>query len=254
MHGDAGLHRSIQVKPTLAVVSTRFALPVVCLLCVLAAGPAAGAAGPGPTEQLKGPIDRVLRVLEDPALKDAARAAHRHRSVRQIADEIFDFEETARRAMAQHWRSLTPAQRREFVAVFGDLLERAYMSKIELYSGDKIQYPGERVEGDVATVTTRIVTKKGTEVPIDYRMLKRGERWRVYDVSIEGVSLIANYRTQFNSVIRTSSYDELLRKMRSRVEEDTAMSPSVERALLGSVADRVVRLAPCPVLTVPGTG
>jgi phospholipid transport system substrate-binding protein len=123
------------------------------------------------------------------------------------------------KTMAQHWRSLTPAQQREFVDVFSDLLERACMSKIELYRSEKIQYPRERVEGDVATVSTRIITKKGTEVPIDYRLLKRGERWRVYDVSIEGVSLIANYRTQFNSVIRTSSYDQLLRKMRSRVEE-----------------------------------
>ena len=219
MHGDAGLHRSIQVKPTLAVVSTRFALPVVCLLCVLAAGPAAGAAGPGPTEQLKGTIDRVLQVLEDPSLKVEARAAQRRRTVRQIADEIFDFEETARRAMAQHWRSLTPPQRKEFVDVFSDLLERAYMSKIELYGGERIQYTGERVEGDFASVTTRLVTKKGVEVPIDYRMLKRGDQWRVYDVSIEGVSLVANYRTQFNNVIRTSSYDELLRRMRSRVEE-----------------------------------
>jgi phospholipid transport system substrate-binding protein len=206
------------VKPTLAVVSTRFALRAVCLLCVLAAGPAA-AAGPGPIEQLKGPIDRVLQVLEDPGLKVEARAAQRRRSVRQIADEIFDFEEIARRAMAPHWRSLTPPQRKEFVAVFSDLLERAYMSKIELYGGEQIQYTGERVEGDLATVTTRLVTKKGVEVPIDYRMLKRGDQWRIYDVSIEGVSLVANYRTQFNNVIRTSSYDELLRKMRSRVEE-----------------------------------
>jgi phospholipid transport system substrate-binding protein len=191
-------------------------LGVLCLLCALTA---ASAADGGPTEQLTGAINRILEVLEDPALKGEVRAADRHRAVRQIADEIFDFEETARRAMAQHWRSLTPAQRREFVDAFSDLLERAYMSKIELYSGEKIQYPGERVEGDVASVATRIITKKGTEVPIDYRMLKRGDRWRIYDVSIEGVSLVANYRTQFNSIIRTSSYDELIRKMRSRVEE-----------------------------------
>jgi phospholipid transport system substrate-binding protein len=204
------------VKPALAAVSTRFVLAVVCLLCALAA---VSAADGGPTGQLTGAINRILEVLEDPALKGEVRAADRHRAVRQIADEIFDFEETARRAMAQHWRSLTPAQRREFVDAFSDLLERAYMSKIELYSGEKIQYPGERVEGDVASVATRIITKKGTEVPIDYRMLKRGDRWRIYDVSIEGVSLVANYRTQFNTIIRTSSYDELIGKMRSRVEE-----------------------------------
>jgi phospholipid transport system substrate-binding protein len=207
------------VKPTLAVVSTRLALRVACLLCALAAGPSAAGAGPGPTEQLEGTIDRVLQVLEDPGLKVEAKAAQRRRSVRQLADEIFDFEETARRAMAQHWRPLTAPQRMEFVDVFSDLLERAYMSKIELYGGEQIQYMGERVEGDFATVSTRLITKKGIEVPIDYRMLKRRDQWRVYDVSIEGVSLVANYRTQFNSVIRTSSYDELLRKMRSRVEE-----------------------------------
>lgn len=202
-----------------ALVAGSTGLALLCLLGVLAAIPAADGAGPGPTEQLRGAIDQILQVLEDPALKGKVRAADRHRAVRQITDEIFDFEETARRAMAQHWRSLTPAQRSEFVETFSDLIERAYMSKIELYSGEKIQYPGERVEGDVATVATRILTKKGAEVPIDYRMLKRGERWRVYDVSIEGVSLVASYRTQFNNVIRTSSYDELLRKMRSRVEE-----------------------------------
>jgi phospholipid transport system substrate-binding protein len=195
------------------------ALRLLCLLCALAAVPAADGEGPGPTEQLRGRIDRVLEVLGNPALKGPARAAERHRAIRQIADEIFDFDETARRAMGQHWRSLTPTQQREFVDLFSDLLERAYMSKIELYSGEKIQYPGERVEGDLATVSTRIVTKKGTEVPIDYRMLKRDDQWRVYDVSIEGVSLVANYRTQFNNIIRTSSYEELLRKMRGRVEE-----------------------------------
>jgi phospholipid transport system substrate-binding protein len=195
------------------------ALGVMCLACALAWAPGASGAGSGPTEQLKGPIDRVLQVLEDPALKGEARAAERHRAVRQIADEIFDFEEISRRAMAQHWRSLTEAQRKEFVGLFSDLLERAYMSKIELYRGEQIQYPAERIEGDFAIVSTRLITKKGTEVPIDYRMLKRGDRWRIYDVSIEGVSLVANYRTQFNNVIRTSSYDELLRKLRSRAEE-----------------------------------
>jgi phospholipid transport system substrate-binding protein len=207
------------VKPTLVVASTRIALGVVCLLCVLAAGPAADGAGPGPTEELKASIDRVLQVLEDPDLKVGAKAAQRRRSVRQIADEIFDFEEMSRRAMAQHWRSLTTPQRKEFVDVFSDLLERSYMSKIELYGGERIQYTGERVEGDFATISTRLITKKSTEVPIDYRVLKRGDRWLVYDVSIEGVSLVANYRTQFNNIIRTSSYDELLRKMRGRVEE-----------------------------------
>jgi phospholipid transport system substrate-binding protein len=189
----------------------------VCLLAIV--GAVGAAAGAGPTEQLKAAIDRVLLILNDPALTGPARAAERHAAVRRIADEIFDFEETARRAMARHWRPLSAAQQTEFVRVFGDLLERVYMSKIELYGGEKIQYPGERVEGDFAIVWTRFVTKTGTEVPIDYRMRKRGERWRIYDVSIEGVSLVANYRAQFDSVLRTASYAELLTRMRSRAEE-----------------------------------
>jgi phospholipid transport system substrate-binding protein len=187
--------------------------------CLLAWAPAAGASGPGPTEQLKGAIDRVLVVLEDPALKAPPRAAERRREIRRIAEEIFDFEETARRAMAQHWRALTPDQQREFVTLFSDLLEQAYMSKIEMYGGERIQYVGERVEGDYATVATRLTTKKGVEVPIDYRALRQADRWRVYDVSVEGVSLVANYRTQFNSLMRTSSPEQLLAKLRGRVQE-----------------------------------
>lgn len=189
------------------------------MVCSLAWTPTAGAAGASPTAQIKGAIDRVLQVLEDPALKGEARAAERHHAARLIVDEIFDFEETARRALAQHWRSLTEAQRKEFVELFSDLLERTYTSKIEAYGGERIQYPAERIEGDFATVSTRLITKNGTEVPIDYRMLKQGDHWRVYDVSIEGVSLVGNFRTQFNSVIRTSSYDELLRRLRSRSGE-----------------------------------
>jgi phospholipid transport system substrate-binding protein len=188
-------------------------------LVILAWAPAVGASGPGPTEQLKGAIDRVLRVLEDPGLKAPPRAAERRREIRRIAEEIFDFEETARRAMAQHWRTLTPAQQGEFVTLFTDLLEQAYISKIEMYGGERIQYLGERVEGDYATVSTRLTTTKGVEVPIDYRALRQAERWRVYDVSIEGVSLVANYRTQFNSLMRTSSAEQLLAKLRSRVQE-----------------------------------
>lgn len=175
--------------------------------------------GGPPTEQLRGHIDRVLQVLEDPALRDPARAPERRAAVRQIANEIFDFPETARRSLGPHWRSRTATEREEFVTLFGDLLERSYISRIELYGGERIQYVGDVVEGDQARVQSKLITKAGTEVPIEYRMLRRGERWRVYDVVIEGVSLVASYRTQFNRIIRSSSYEELVRKMRSRQEE-----------------------------------
>jgi len=188
-------------------------------LLALAVAPVAPGATTGPTEQLKASTDRVLRILDDPAFKPEAKLVERRKAVRRIADEIFDFEEMAQRALGQHWRPLTAEQRKEFVPLFADLLDRAYMSTLERYSGEPIQYTAEQVEGDLAVVSTRILTKQGNDIPVAYRMLRHGDRWLIYDVSVEGVSLIANYRTQFNNVIRTSSYDELLKRMRTRIDE-----------------------------------
>jgi phospholipid transport system substrate-binding protein len=172
-----------------------------------------------PTDQLKGAIDRVVKALDDPVLKGEGKAADRRRAIRKIADDIFDFNEISRRALARHWQGLSDKQREEFVGLFADLLERSYISKIELYGGEKIVYANERVDGDVATVGTKIITKNGTDVPVDYRMAKRGGRWLVYDVNIEGVSLVSNYRTQFNKIIQTASYDELVQKLRTKQDE-----------------------------------
>jgi phospholipid transport system substrate-binding protein len=190
----------------------------VLLPCVLA-GPQRAWAG-APTDQLRAQIDRAVKLLEDPELKREGRQRDRRLAVRQVANDIFDFSETAKRSLARHWTPRTPAERDEFVSLFTDLLERSYISKIELYGGEKIQFVGESIEGDGAVVRTKLVTKQGTEIPIDYRMLRRGEnKWLVYDVVIEGVSLISNYRTQFNKIITTSSYEELIKKMRTKHEE-----------------------------------
>lgn len=186
------------------------------LVVGLSSAPAAAGV---PTDQLKGAVERVLRTLDDPALKGDARLGDRRVAVRKIANEIFDFSEIAKRSMARHWQPLSEAQRTEFVGLFADLLERSYISKIETYGGEKIQYTAERADGDFATVSTRIVTKNGTEVPVDYRMIKRADRWLVYDVSIEGVSLVSNYRTQFNKIIQTTSYNELVSKLRNKQDE-----------------------------------
>ncbi|HEV8441036.1 MAG TPA: ABC transporter substrate-binding protein [Methylomirabilota bacterium] len=169
-----------------------------------------------PTEQLRGSVDRVIQILDDPKLQ--GETAERRAAVRKVANEIFDFSETAKRALGRHWQTLSEKDRQEFVSLFADLLERSYISKIEQYRGERIRYAGDSVEGDSATVKTRLVTKNGTEVPVDYRMLRVGDRWRVYDVSIEGVSLVGNYRTQFNKIIQTASYEELVKKMRARDE------------------------------------
>ncbi len=186
-------------------------------LFVLVSAPeaVAGAA----TDQLKGAIDRVVATLDSPVLKGDGKVLERRTAVRKIANEIFDFSEIARRSLGRYWQPLTEPQRTEFVALFGDLLERSYISKIELYGGEKIVYSGERVEADLATVSTRIMTKNGTEVPVDYRLFKRGDRWMIYDVSVEGISLVSNYRTQFNKIIQTNGYNGLVEKMRTKQTE-----------------------------------
>ena len=183
-----------------------------------------------PTDQLRASVDRVIRVLEDPALRPEARTAERRAAIRREANQIFDFEETAKRALGRHWQELTEADRREFVALFADLLEHAYVSKIERYSGEKIVYAGDSAEGEGARVKTRFVTAKGEDIPVEYRMRRRDDRWLVYDVNVEGVSLVASYRSQFDRIIRSSSYRDLVARMKSRQDGFTAPGGSGDRA------------------------
>ncbi len=185
----------------------------------LAAGVSAARAD-APTEALRQSVDQVIRVLEQPG---------DHRAdVRKIANGIFDFQETAKRALGRHWPQRTPQEQKEFTQLFADLLEKSYLGKIELYHGEKVAWNGDTVNGDDATVRTKILTKQGTEIPVDYRMQQKDGRWLVYDVNIEGVSLVANYRTQFNKIIQTESYGSLVEKLRAK-DAQPAASPARER-------------------------
>jgi phospholipid transport system substrate-binding protein len=155
-------------------------------------------------------------ILHDPAFQGETKTRERCAAIRQVAASLFDFGEMARRALGRHWRARTPAERAEFTELFADLLERAYIARIEEYRGEPIRYRQGKIEGDRVTVHTMILTKGGAEVPVDYRMHREGDRWLVYDVLIEGISLVANYRTQFNRIIQTSSWDELVERMRAK--------------------------------------
>ena len=202
---------------------------VLLLAFVVSAAAVPAAAAGAPSDQLKTQIDRVLKVLDDPELKKESKTKDRRTAVRKIANDIFDFGETARRSLGRHWQARTPAEREEFVQLFSDLLERSYISRVELYGGEKIHYLGDSVEPDQsqAKVQTKLITKSGSDIPIEYRMHRKGgDRWLVYDVIIEGVSLVANYRTQFNKIIQTSSYQELVKKMRTKQEELASGHPS----------------------------
>ena len=196
----------------------RVALAAALGLMALGSHPASAGM---PTDQLKSTIDRVLATVQDPALKGTDKATERRQRLRGLANEVFDWQETGKRALARHWQARSPKEREEFSALFADLLERSYVNKIEAYSGERIVYEQEAVDGDQATVRTKLVTKSGTQVPIDYRMFKAGERWRVYDVIIENVSLVGNYRAQFNRIIQQSGYPDLVQRLRTKQEEFT---------------------------------
>jgi phospholipid transport system substrate-binding protein len=172
-----------------------------------------------PEERIKQTTDRILSIVMDPALKNASKAEERKKLIRSAVDERFDWTEMTRRALATHWARRTPEEKKEFVRLFSDLLERTYLSKVEDYSGEKVRYEGETVDGDYAVVKVKIVTKKNKDIPVQYRLRKEGNDWLVYDVSIEGVSLINNYRTQFNSIITQSSYENLVKLMKEKITQ-----------------------------------
>lgn len=194
----------------------KLALTLPLLLVALVAPALAGV----PTDQLRQRVDEVVRVLDDPSVKD--KPAQRRAAVRKISEEIFDYPDTARRTLGPHWTARTPEEQREFVQLFADLLDRAYFSKIDRYQGEKVRYGAETINGNDALVKTMIVTRAGSEVPIDYRMHLADGRWLVYDVNIEGVSLVSNYRTQFNKIVQTESYQTLVQKLRAKDAEPAA--------------------------------
>jgi phospholipid transport system substrate-binding protein len=165
-----------------------------------------------PTDELRRHTDRVVEILKSPRLGPAERRA----AVRDLALDVFDVAETARRALGPHWQRRTPAEREEFVGLFRDLLEQSYVSRIDEYGGERVEYVAERIDGDSAVVRAQIVTKAGTAVPVESRLARKAGRWLIYDILIENVSLVGNYRAQFDRVIRTSSYEELVKRLKER--------------------------------------
>lgn len=194
---------------------TKLALRAGAFAAGIALAAATAWASPA-TDQVKVSVDRVLQIVQDPDLRKPQNAEKRRVEIRQVARRLFDFEEMSRRALARHWAPRSPAERKRFTELFTDLLENSYVSKIESYGGEKIVYLPEQVDGDTVTVRSKLVTQRGIEVPIDYRMQKEGTRFEVFDVWIEGVSLVANYRTQFNKVVTQSSFAELVKKMEQK--------------------------------------
>ena len=166
-----------------------------------------------PTETVKSRVDEALQGLGPSA---GADVESRRAEIRRIADSLFDFTEMSRRALGRHWADRTAAERDEFVRLFGDLMARAYIGKMDRYAGEAIAYTGQRVTGDEATVQSEVITAKGSRVPVEYHLHRATDGWTAYDIFIEHVSLVGTYRSQFDRVIRTESFASLLERLREK--------------------------------------
>jgi phospholipid transport system substrate-binding protein len=168
-----------------------------------------------PTEVVRATLTEVFRILEDPKLKDPAKLLPRRRMLEDVIASRFDYAEMSKRSLAANWTPLTNDQRAEFVELFKTFLSDRYAGKIEGYTGERTEYLSERLEGSYAEVRTRLVSSK-TEIPMDYRLMNKAGRWYAYDIIADGVSLVKNYRSQFDKIIRSDSYDELVKRLRNR--------------------------------------
>ncbi len=189
-------------------------LTVSTMAVVLCASGRPAVAGEA-TEQIRAHIDQIYRLVAKTGSSFGGQEA-----VRKVADRMFDWLAMAQGALGQHWGERTPTERGEFVRLFGDVFERAYLSKIQLADAERFTYLGDTTEGDHTVVRTRITTNNGTVIPVNYRVrMAEGGAWRVYDLDVGSVSLVNNYRTQFNSIIGRSSYPELVNRLKALREQ-----------------------------------
>jgi len=187
----------------------RLGLITLAIFCL---GGAGAAFAEQPIEQVKKTVERITEILQEPGANVNAGKAERRQMIRQILLPRFDFAEMAKRSLGSRWQSLDGKQT-EFVSVFTDFMEHSYMSALESYKGQKVIYLRERVDQDFAQVDTQIVPAAGEPFSISYKLHLVGGDWKVYDVVIENISLVNNFRSQFNRILATASFDELLRKL-----------------------------------------
>ena len=180
--------------------------------------PATGAA---PQDRVRATVEAVSAVLESPTLQGADKDKERRQRVRQIIFESFGFQEMARETLGGHWEKLSPQQREEFTQLFGNLFERSYNRLVLRFMGERSTvYGPESVQQDRAVVQTTLGSTRDAKLPVDYRLVRHGEQWAIYDVVIDGVSLASNYRAQFDKILRTSSYEALVQRMKAKLEEE----------------------------------
>lgn len=171
-----------------------------------------------PMDTVQANVDKVIEVLRDPKLKAESAKETKAERLRNIYDGMFDQVELSRRTLAQNWNNLNPAQREEFVNLFRQMLEKAYIDKILAYVNEKVVFDREvQISGTNAEIQTTIITSS-KKIPVFYRVILKGGGWKVYDVVIENVSLVSNYRTQFNDILAKNTPEQMLEILRKKVK------------------------------------
>lgn len=174
-----------------------------------------------PQQFIKTTVDRVLNVLNDPKYEGEQGKIEQARVLRKLGDEIFDWVELSRRTLARNWNLLTMEQRREFVNLYADLLADTYMDRVQSYAGQEVTFNGHEMLSDVKATVNSVVDNQGKEIPFVYRLIFRRGHWGVYDVQVEGVSLVKNYRTQFADILSNQTPKEMLEILRDKVNNDS---------------------------------
>jgi phospholipid transport system substrate-binding protein len=193
-------------------IKLTFLVPLLAMLFFVALPLHAGA----PTDEIRTAIDRGVQILKSAKLDTSKDRAPVIAQLREIVYPRFDFEEMAKRSLGSHWRRLDPQQQKEFVTAFTELLETTYADKIDLYEGQRVEYVGETIDKNYAEVNTRVIGKGGESYSVDYRLHQIGGKWRIYDVVAENISLVNNYRSQFNRVVVNSSVEELIKRIKQK--------------------------------------
>ena len=187
-------------------------LYVLTVLAVLTTNALAGS-----SDDVKKVVDEVRKIVNDKEMKK--NETKRRQALRKTISSIFDYGEMAKRSMGKHWNPRSAAEKKQFIDLFTNLLENSYVGKVESYSNEKMVFLKETEDGEYSEVKSKIITDKRDEYSFDYRMLKQNGKWMVYDIVVEGVSLVSNYRTQFNKIISADGYPALLKKLQTKSDE-----------------------------------
>jgi phospholipid transport system substrate-binding protein len=191
----------------------------ILFIVILVLGSAGTAQSGEPLDLVKSAAEKATQVLKDPTLKAPDKKKERIERLKEVINPIFDYEEMARRTLGQYWRRRTPAEQEEFAKLFRAFLEKIYSDKVDLYEGEKITFGRETIDQDYAQVESTVINQKGEATSVVYRLKRTDGKWKVYDAIVENISIVNNYRSQFDRVISKSSYEELKKMLREKAEQ-----------------------------------